>query len=71
MTHASLIGFNVPNMLILLVLFIVIPVMIGVYVYRDAVRRDMNAAIWAAIALLAPFFTGFIVYLIVRGNYTN
>jgi len=71
MSNAPLIGFNVPNMLIVLVLFIAIPVMIGVYVYRDAARRDMNAAIWTVIALLAPFLTGFIIYLIVRGSYIN
>lgn len=71
MYHASLIEFSVPNMLIVLMLFIAIPAMIGVYVYRDAARRNMNAAVWTAIALLAPFLAGFIVYLIVRGSYTN
>jgi len=48
-----------------------LPVMIGVYVYRDAKRRGMNAAMWTLIALLAPSLIGFIIYLLVRGNYSD
>ena len=49
---------------------IAIPAAIGIYVYRDAKRRGMNAALWTLIALLAPSLVGFIIYLIVRGNYS-
>ncbi|MDD2215524.1 MAG: hypothetical protein PHE41_03015 [Eubacteriales bacterium] len=66
MANAPLIEFKALTVLIILVVFIVIPVMVGTYVYRDAVRRKMNATIWALIALLTPFLAGFIVYLIVR-----
>ena len=52
-------------------LVIGIPIMIGVYVYKDANYRGMNAALWTLIAILAPAFTGFIVYLIVRSSYSN
>lgn len=50
---------------------IVIPVAIGVYVYRDAQRRGMNALLWTVIAALAPGFVGLIVYLVVRSNYSG
>lgn len=52
------------------VLFIVIPVIIGIYVYRDANRRGMNATLWTLIAVLAPTFIGLIVYLVVRADQT-
>lgn len=65
----------IANILILLipylVILIVIPVLIGVYVYRDAVQRDMNAALWTLVAILAPAFIGFIIYLLVRASYSD
>jgi ABC-type tungstate transport system substrate-binding protein len=66
MLDASLIEFGVSNALIVMAVLITVPVLMGVYVYRDAGRRNMNAAIWTLIALFAPLFTGFIVYLLVR-----
>jgi len=51
------------------VLLLAIPVMIGVYVYRDASGRRMNAVLWTLVAVAAPVFTGLIIYLLVRGNY--
>ena len=44
------------------------PVLIGVYVYRDALDRGMNAVGWTAVAVLAPAFTGLIIYLLVRSG---
>lgn len=49
-------------------LLLLVPLLIGVYVYRDARRREMNALLWALIAVLAPGLIGFLVYLLVRGN---
>lgn len=46
-------------------------VAIGVYVYRDASRRGMNAALWALVVVLAPAFTGVVVYLLARGGYSD
>ncbi len=57
-----LLGLGVPGILI---------AVIGIYVYRDAKSRGMNAALWTLIAILAPTFIGFIIYLLARGNYTN
>lgn len=45
-----------------------VPVLIGVYVYRDARRRGMNAVLWTLIAVVSPALIGFIIYLLVRGN---
>lgn len=57
--------------LFMLVILLTIPVLIGVYVYRDAGRRGMNAVLWTLIAIAAPALIGFIIYLLVRGNYSD
>ena len=46
-------------------------VAVGVYVYRDAARRGMNALLWALVAVLAPSLVGLLIYLLVRGNYSD
>lgn len=66
---------GIANVLIIYIFFLTIligiPVLIGVYVYRDAKRRNMNALLWTLIAILAPSLIGFIIYLFVRGNYDD
>lgn len=62
---------------ILLVLFVLlpllfgIPILVGVYVYRDANKRGMNAVLWLLIAILTPSLLGLIIYLLVRNNYSD
>jgi len=56
---------------LLLAVFIGIPVMIGVYVYKDAQSRRMNAVLWTLVAIFAPGLTGFIIYLLVRRDYPS
>lgn len=56
------------TMLILLFISIAIPVCIGLYVYYDAKDHGMEALLWAALAVLVPYFIGLIVYLVVRYN---
>lgn len=56
---------------VFMLMVLVLPVLVGVYVYRDAKRRRMNAALWTLIAILAPSLIGFIIYLLIRGNYSN
>lgn len=51
-------------------LFLVIPIMIGIYVYRDAASRGMNAMLWTMISVFSPTFIGLIIYLIVRADHT-
>ena len=56
---------------IAIIITICIPVMVGVYVYRDAKKREMNAVLWALIAIIVPSLIGFIIYLLVRTNYSD
>lgn len=51
------------------IVFLLIPLIVGIYVYRDAQNRNMNALLWALVAALAPTYIGLIVYLIVRSDY--
>lgn len=56
---------------IILVILMILPFIIGAYVYRDAKRRDMNALLWTLVAVAAPALIGLIIYLLVRGNYSD
>lgn len=56
---------------IVLTVVIFLPFIIGVYVYRDASRRGMNAILWAFVAALVPSLIGLLIYLLVRGNYSD
>mgnify|MGYP005785182175 FL=1 len=58
-------------MISIFVIAMIIPVLIGVYVYRDASDRGMNAVLWTLVAVLAPSLIGFIIYLLVRSSYSN
>ena len=64
-------AFSAVNLLLVISIFSFLPILVGVYVYRDAKRRKMNAPLWTIIAILAPSLIGFIIYLLVRGNYSN
>lgn len=55
----------------LLALYIAIPIIIGVYVWKDAKQRGMNAPLWTIVAVFAPTFIGLIIFLLVRGNYSD
>ena len=56
---------------VVLAFFLAIPILIGVYVWRDANRRGMNAPLWTIVAVLAPGFIGLIIYLLVRGSWSD
>lgn len=62
---------NIRTILFQLAIPAVLMAVIGIYVYRDAKRRGMNGVLWTLIAVLAPSFIGFLIYLLVRGNYTD
>jgi len=62
--------FNALLALPLLFAILCIPVLVGVYVCRDAKRRQMNAPLWTLIAVVTPSLIGFIIYLLVRGNFS-
>ena len=63
--------WSVFNLILLLSIIFIVPILIGVYVYRDAKRRGMNALVWTLIALFAPSLIGFIIYLLVRNSYSD
>ena len=58
-------------LLFVLAALLTVPILIGVYVYRDDTRRRMNAALWTLIAVAASGLIGFIIYLLIRGNYPD
>ncbi|MFX1303164.1 MAG: hypothetical protein ACFE9X_07385 [Promethearchaeota archaeon] len=57
-------------MMTLLLVFILIPFIIlsfiAIWVYRDAKKKRINAAIWVIIIWIIPFFIGVIIYFIMR-----
>lgn len=54
--------------LIFIVLIILVPVVIGILVLRDADRRGLSR-VWALAAALIPSFLGLIAYLIVSSQH--
>ena len=50
---------------------VLIPVLIGRYVYKDAKSRNMDAVLWTLVAILVPSFIGLIIYLVIRSNNPN
>ena len=51
--------------IVIIVIFYIIAILIAVWVYKDAKKRDMNAAVWLLIVLLTGCI-GCIIYLVVR-----
>jgi len=49
----------------MVVVFYIIAILIAIWVYKDAKKRDMNAAVWLLIVLLTSCL-GCIIYLVVR-----
>ena len=58
------------NVLILFLL-VPLPILVGVYVYKDAHHRRMDVAFWTILSVLLPCLIGFIIYLFARGKYTS
>lgn len=52
-------------MIILIVVFFIVGLLLAIWVYNDAKKRDMNAAVWLLIILLTSCI-GCIIYLVVR-----
>ena len=57
-------------MFLIICINLLLPVCIGVYVYRDARDRGMEAVLWTLAAVLIPGFIGLIVYLFARTRYS-
>ena len=58
------------SMIHALVIIIIAVTLIGVYVYRDAKRRGMNALLWVVISVVSVP-VGLIIYLFVRRKYNR
>lgn len=47
-----------------------IPILIAVFVYRDAKKRqDCDPVLWALVAALVPSLIGLVIYLLVRSDF--
>ena len=57
--------------IIIIPLVLGVPILIGLYVYRDSVKRGMNAPLWTLIAMCGPSLLGLIIYLLARKDYTE
>lgn len=56
--------------LLSVVLVFGVGILIGVLVYKDAIKREMsNPILWALLVVFAPSFIGLIIYFIVRSSY--
>lgn len=65
MTIAGLMGFFI---LLAIALAVVVPLVIGILVWRDAERRGLSK-VWALAAALIPNFLGLIAYVIVASQH--
>lgn len=59
------------SFILIVPIVLILCALIGVYVYRDAKRRGMNAVLWTLIAIIAPALIGFIIYLLIRNSYSD
>jgi len=53
--------------MIIIVVFYIIAILIAIWVYKDAKKRDMNAAVWLLIVLVTGCI-GCIIYLVIRNK---
>jgi len=54
-------------LIIIVIVFYIVGILIAVWVYKDAKKRDMNAAVWLLIVLVTGCI-GCIVYLVIRNK---
>jgi len=52
-------------LLIIPIIICIIDLILAIWVFKDAKKRDMNAAVWLLIVLFFPCI-GCIIYLVVR-----
>jgi len=62
---ARLSPFMILIFIIIVIALIILFIFVLQYVYKDAVKRELNGELWLIILILTPI-VGFIVYLIVR-----
>ena len=65
MDLGGLFGGMMLLLIILPIIWFVIAIAVAIWVYKDAKKRDMNAAVWLLIVLVTGCI-GCIIYLVVR-----
>lgn len=55
-------------MFLFIILSIVSTVLIAVWIYKDAKKRDMEAGLWALLAIILPSYIGVIIYFVSRSS---
>lgn len=55
----------------LVLVFLLVPLITGIYVYRDARSREMNPVGWTIVAALIPCFVGLLIYFFARLGNSN
>ena len=73
LTELPVEGVNTSFVLLPILLFVgmlalLIPILIGRYVYKDAKSRNMDAVLWTLVAVFVPGLIGLLIYLVVRGS---
>jgi len=58
-------------MLIFVLVLMVVPLVVGTYVYQDSRKRGMNPLVWTLVSLLVPALIGFVIYLLARVGYAD
>ncbi len=58
-------------MILYVLLLMVIPLVVGTYVYQDSRKRGMNPLLWTLVALLVPALIGFVIYLLARVGHSD
>lgn len=55
---------------IMLIITCGIPIIIAIFVYKDASKRqDCSPILWALVAAFVPSFIGLVIYLLVRNDF--
>lgn len=57
--------FIIAILIIIAIALIIVYIYLVQYIYKDAVKRDLNGELWVIILLLSPI-VGIIIYFIVR-----
>lgn len=64
----------IPVLILLMIILIIVAaagIAIGIFVWRDAKRRNMNAAVWTLLAVILPCFIGLAIYLVARSGHSR
>lgn len=55
----------------LIAMMIAIPIILGIFVFTDAKKREMHAPFWALVSAIVPALIGFVIYLLARTHHAD